>query len=115
MTKEQVQALRDAGISEQAIIDRILGETAGAERHAEPEKHAAEHEKQAAEAAQPAAQANNQPDKADAILAAIDRLTGAIQAGNMRTGRDAQQAQSVEDIMASVLMPAKGKEATHGN
>ena len=100
MTKEQVQALRDAGISEQAIIDRILGEPAGAERPAEPEK-------QAAEAAQPAVQANNQPDKADAILAAIDRLTGAIQAGNMRTGRDTQQEQSVEDIMASVLMPAK--------
>lgn len=100
MTREQVQALRDAGISEQAIIDRILAEPAGAESPAEPEK-------QAVEAAQPAVQANTQPDKADAILEAIERLTGAIQTGNMRTGRDTPQAQSVEDIMASVLMPAK--------
>lgn len=100
MTKEQVQALRDAGISEQAIIDRILGEPTGAESPAEPEK-------QASEAAQPAVQAIAQPDKTDAILEAIERLTGAIQAGNMRTGRDTPQAQSVEDIMASVLMPAK--------
>lgn len=100
MTKEQVQALRDAGISEQAIIDRILGEPESKEKPAEPEK-------QAIEPAKPAEQAIAQPDKADAILEAIERLTGAIQAGNMRTGRDTKQEQSVEDIMASVLMPAK--------
>ena len=100
MTKEQVQALRDAGISEQAIIDRILGESEGTEKPAE-------HEKGAIEPAKPAEQAIAQPDKADAILDAIERLTGAIQAGNMRTGRDAMPEQSVEDIMASVLMPAK--------
>ena len=30
MTKEQVQMLRDAGISENAIIDRIIAETSAA-------------------------------------------------------------------------------------
>lgn len=100
MTREQVQALRDAGISEQAIIDRILGEPEGTDSPSEAEKRAIE-------PAQPKEQAIAQPDKSDAILEAIERLTGAIQAGNMRNGRDTQQEQSVEDIMASVLMPAK--------
>lgn len=100
MTREQVQALRDAGISEQAIIDRILGEPEGKDSPSEAEKVALEPSK-------PVEQANIPTDKSDAILEAIERLTGAIQTANMRTGRDTVQEQSVEDIMASVLMPSK--------
>lgn len=100
MTREQVQALRDAGISEQAIIDRILGEPEGTDSPSGPEKGQLEPSK-------PAEQVNVPTDKQDAILEAIERLTGAIQTANMRTGRETQKKQSVEDIMASVLMPRK--------
>lgn len=102
MTKEQVNALRNAGISESAIIDRILAEDTNNTPEAVPEaENGANNEP---EAAKPAIVPD---DKADAILAAIDRLTGAIRTSNLRTGRDTPNEASVDDILASIVTPVK--------
>ena len=112
MTKEQVQALRDAGIAENAIIDRILAETATAaddqsaaqavpEVQPEPE---AQPEQKAAPAPEP-----KPADRTDEILAAITKLTGALQIQNQHRGRPGAQPESVDDILASVLKPPGAK------
>ena len=102
MTKEQVELLRTAGISEAAIIDRLLQEQTAAPEPApapEPEPAPAP-EPEAPKAEQPDAQSG----KLDAILQAVNNLTGAIQLQNQHTGREAS-SQSVDDILASVLTP----------
>ena len=101
LTKEQVQALRDAGISESAIIDRILTDPAPADpvpadpKPADPKP------------------ADPKPaqhvDRTDDILAAINKLTGALQLSNQQTGRAGAASESVDDILASVLAPPKSK------
>ena len=94
ITKEQVQALRDAGIAENAIIDRILADPAPA----------------APADAKPADPKPAQPvDRTDDILAAINRLTGALQLSNQQAGRAGAASESVDDILASVLAPPKSK------
>lgn len=106
ITKEQVQALRDAGISENAIIDRILADPAPADpAPADP--------KPADPAPADPAPADPKPaqpvDRTDDILAAINRLTGALQLSNQQTGRAGAASESVDDILASVLAPPKSK------
>lgn len=91
MTKEQVEALRSAGISESAIIDRILAESAGpgpenpdAGKKPEPDK-TPEPEKKPEPEKQPAPPA----DRTDEVIAAIQRLTGAVLGHNVNgTGTD---------------------------
>lgn len=101
LTKEQVQALRDAGISESAIIDRILTDPAPADPVPADPKPADP---------KPADPKPAQPvDRTDDILAAINKLTGALQLSNQQTGRAGAASESVDDILASVLAPPKSK------
>lgn len=106
LTKEQVQALRDAGISESAIIDRILTDPAPADpvpadpKPADPKP--ADPKPADPKPAQPV-------DRTDDILAAINKLTGALQLSNQQTGRAGAASESVDDILASVLAPPKSK------
>ena len=101
MTKEQVQLLRDAGISETAIIDRILADTAEAvppEAPAEP----AEPENPVAALPQPDSPSDplQSVPREDKVLAAIEKLTGAIFAQNARSiGRETDDSNSVEKIL----------------
>lgn len=95
MTKEQVQTLRDAGVNESAIIDRILQDM---QAPSEPEETPA-----------PAPDPEPAPapkDRTDEILARLDKLTGVIQKSNQHGGRNEASGQSVDDILASVLTPA---------
>ena len=101
LTKEQVQALRDAGISESAIIDRILTDPAPADPVPADPKPADP---------KPADPKPAQPvDRTDDILEAINKLTGALQLSNQQTGRAGAASESVDDILASVLAPPKSK------
>lgn len=111
MTKEQVQLLRDAGISETAIIDRILQETAeavspdgfGQRQQPEPEP-APEPAKQPAAPAKPEAVPDPQPAREDKILAAIEKLTGAIYNRNvLSSGMEDVPAESAADIIGKAL------------
>lgn len=100
--KGMIKKLSSAGVSPEVILNLLLDEDEpeqAAEVRAEPE--------QIAEAPQPAPAAPEEPDKQDAILAAINKLTGAIQASNMR--RDGMpgpdQAETTETILANLLHP----------
>ena len=108
MTKDQVQLLRDAGISETAIIDRILQETNaespdgfGTETQPKPEPEPTpEPEKQPAQA--PAAEPA--PMREDRILAAIEKLTGAIYNTNvLSSGIDDVPQETAADIIGKAL------------
>ena len=111
ITKEQVQALRDAGISENAIIERILSDPKPADpKPADPKPTDPKSADPAPANPKPADPKPAQPvDRTDDILAAINRLTGALQLSNQQTGRAGAAAESVDDILASVLAPPKSK------
>lgn len=111
MTKEQVEALRSAGISESAIIDRILAESAGPgpenpdagkkpepDKKPEPQKQQ-EPEKKTEPETQPAAPA----DRTDEVIAAIQKLTGAVLGHNVNgTGTDTL-GETGDDIIGKLL------------
>ena len=102
MTKEQVEKLRQAGISESAIIDRILeegepipekpdtvpAEPAAAPAEPEPEKPEAKPEK---------------PDRTDQVLAAIEKLTGAVLGHNVNGSGISDLGKSGDDIIGELL------------
>ena len=89
MTKEQVELLRAAGISESAIIDRILGEKPEPEKKEDPEKKPEPEKKTETE---------------DKILKAIEKLTGAVLSKNINTiGRDDKPEESADDVLGSLL------------
>lgn len=111
MTKEQVQLLRDAGISETAIIDRILQETTPSpdgfsklQQQPEPEP-APEPEKQPAEPVKkPDPVPDPQPAREDKILAAIEKLTGAIYNRNvLSSGMEDVPKETAADIIGKAL------------
>lgn len=101
--KGMVKKLSSAGVSPEIILNLLLDED-------EPEQAAgvrAEPEAPA-EPPQPAAPAQEpEPRKDDAILAAIEKLTGAIHASNMR--RDGmpgpEAAETTDQILANMLHP----------
>lgn len=116
MTKEQVEALKAAGISESAIIDRILAEAAP-----RPEKPDTEEKKPAEEKETKPAQdlapetkpeqekkTEPEPEKKagseDKILAAIEKLTGAILTRNINSiGREDSVPDDADKIIGALL------------
>lgn len=104
--KGMIKKLSSAGVSPEIILNLLLDEDEpeqAAEVRADPA--------QVVQAPQPAetvpAAPEPEPRKDDAILAAINKLTGAIQASNMR--RDGMpgpdQAETTETILANLLHP----------
>ena len=111
MTKEQVEALRSAGISESAIIDRILAESAGPgpenpdagkKTEADPEQKP-EPEKQPDPEKKPETQPAAPADRTDEVIAAIQKLTGAVLGHNVNgTGTDTL-GETGDDIIGKLL------------
>lgn len=101
MTREQVDALRAVGIDDKTIIDLIIKETAAAVApDPEPAAAPADPEPEAPKPEPAASPAAPEPEKEDKILAAIEKLTGAIFARNGQTlGRETDQDNSVESIL----------------
>lgn len=113
MTKEQVNALRAAGIQDKMIIDLIISETAEAVTpDPEPEKKP-ELKKQPEPEKKPEPEKEPEPEKTpepqtDKILAAIEKLTGAVLAHNVAgTGREDEPEKSADDIMGELLRGRK--------
>lgn len=105
MKREQVDALRAAGIPDKTIIDLIISETSEALAPS-PEPAAPEPEPQPAEPAEPEkpAAAPEEPAREDKILAAIERLTGAIYNQNvLYSGREDTPKESAADIIGKAL------------
>lgn len=109
MTKEQVQMLRDAGISETAIIDRILQDT---ELPVSPEAKPADPAPEVPQADPTPEPVLPDPKPArpgptegeDMILKAIEKLTGAIQARNVGSiGTETGGQETVEEILTNAF------------
>lgn len=105
MDKSMVKKLSSAGVDPAVIINLLLDED-------EPEQAAGVRAEPAEIPAEPApqvAQPEPEPRKDDAILAAIERLTGAVQAANIRnmSAGDPTQAETADSILASLIAPAK--------
>lgn len=103
--KGMIKKLSSAGVSPEIILNLLLDED-------EPEQ-AAEVRAEPAQVVQappaetvPAAPAP-EPRKDDAILSAIEKLTGAIQASNIRSmsAGDPAQAETADTILASLIAP----------
>lgn len=105
MDKSMVKKLSSAGVDPAVIINLLLDED-------EPEQAAGVRAEPAEAPAEPAPQVSQpepEPRKDDAILAAIERLTGAVQAANIRTmsAGDPTQAETADSILASLIAPTK--------
>ena len=124
MTKEQVEALKAAGISESAIIDRILEEAAPRpekpdteeKKPAEEKKTKPAEEKKTKPAQDPAPEKKPEQEKKtepepekksgseDRILAAIEKLTGAVLTHNIKSiGREDSVPDDADKIIGALL------------
>ena len=94
-----IQQLKDAGVGSDIILNLILQQPEEATPEPVPE------------APQPAPEPEPAPPTApanDPVLQKIDQLIGVIQASNIiRSGREAQPAESVDDILAAMISPQK--------
>lgn len=92
--KGMIKKLSGAGVSPEIILNLLLDEE-------EPEQ-SDEVRADPAPVPQPA-----EPRKDDAILAAIEKLTGAIHASNMRrdSAGDPGQPETADTILASLIAP----------
>lgn len=104
--KGMIKKLSSAGVSPEIILNLLLDED-------EPEQ-AAEVRADPAQVVQAPLPAENvpsapapEPRKDDVILSAIEKLTGAIQASNIRSmsAGDPAQAETADTILASLIAP----------
>ena len=105
INKGMIKKLSSAGVDPAIIVNLLLDED-------EPEQAAGVRAEPAEASAEPAPQVTQpepEPRKDDAILAAIERLTGAVQAANIRnmSAGDPTQAETADSILASLIAPAK--------
>ena len=109
--KSLVKKLSSAGVDPAVIINLLLDEDEpeqAAEVRADPVQPAADQREE-----QPApAAAAPEPRKDDAILAAIEKLTGAIHASNIinSSAGDPSAKETADDILAAMIRPPKNKE-----
>jgi hypothetical protein len=100
-TREQLKQLKAAGVEDAVLIRLLFDDQEAEEAPADPAPVPAQ-EPAPAPAAAPI------ETGADKILAAIERLTGAVQASNMRSMDGGQPVrETADDILASLIAPKK--------
>lgn len=100
-TREQLKALKAAGVEDAVIVRLMFDDQEAEEAPADP---APAPDPEPA----PAPAAAGVETGADKILAAIERLTGAVQASNMRSMDGGQPVrETADDILASLIAPKK--------
>lgn len=100
-TRDQLKLLKAAGVEDAVLIRLLFDDQEAEEVPADPEP---------APAAEPSSAPAAAPIEtgADKILAAIERLTGAVQASNMRSmDGGAPVKETADDILASLIAPKK--------
>lgn len=105
LPKDLIKKLNEAGVDPTVIVRLMLDdepETVTPDEPADPAP-APEPEPAPSPAPQP-------PAGSDKILEAIERLTGAVQAANIRSmsAGDPMAAETADDILASIISPKKG-------
>ena len=104
MDKELIKKLSKAGVSSDVILALMLDEDEKPQPEQKPEP-TPKPEPKPEPKQQPAAVGN------DAILAAIEKLTGAVQAANIRNmGGSTPKPETADEVLAQIINPT-GKEA----
>lgn len=107
MDKELIKKLSKAGVSSDVILAIMLDEDENPQPEQKPEptpKPEQKPETKPKPEQNPAAVGN------DAILAAIEKLTGAVQAANIRNmGGSTPKQETADDVLAQIINP-NGKE-----
>lgn len=104
LSKDLIKKLNEAGVDPTVIVRLMLDDEPETVTPDEPQDPAPA-PAPAPEPAKPAPAA----DTGDKILAAIERLTGAVQASNiMNFSAGDPKGESVDDILAEMLTPKKG-------
>lgn len=105
MDKELIKKLSKAGVSAEVILALMLYEDEKPEQEQpKPKQEQPKPEQEQPKPEQPAAVGN------DAILAAIEKLTGAVQAANIRNmGGSTPKQETADDVLAQIINPG-GKE-----
>lgn len=110
MKTDLIKKLKDKGVPADVILELMLeDQEPGAEQQSETP---AQEQPAAAQEQQPSAAPEQQPAAApaatDQILAAIERLTGAVQAANIRSmNSGGPQTETADEILASMIAPKK--------
>ena len=109
LPKDLIKKLNEAGVDPTVIVRLMLDD--------EPETVTPDDPQDPAPAPAPApapepapAPAPEPPAGSDKILEAIERLTGAVQAANIRSmsAGDPAAAETADEILASIISPKKG-------
>lgn len=104
-TREQLKLLKAAGVEDAVLIRLLFDDQEAEEVPADPEPAPATEAAPATTSGPAAAPIETGADK---ILAAIERLTGAVQASNMRSMDGGQPVRETsDDILASLIAPKK--------
>lgn len=101
MDKALIKKMAEAGVDPNVIVRLLLDD----EPETVPEPEPAKEEPKT----EPAKEEPKPLPGTDAILAAIEKLTGAVQAANIRNFGTEPKTETVDDILASVVMPKGGK------
>ena len=109
MNTDLIKKLKDKGVPADVILELVLDD----QEPEQPATPAADPTPQPAADPTPQPAADPAPQPAapaatDQILAAIERLTGAIQAGNIRgMNSGGPQTETADEILASMIAPKK--------
>lgn len=101
--RELITGLKDLGLSDSAILAVLSEQTTAAPAAPSAVEAPAPAAAPEPEAPAPAPAAPAPDPREDKILAAIEKLTGAIFASNARsTGRDTPAQETVDDVLAKI-------------
>ncbi len=98
-----VKRLKDAGVSAEIILGLMLEEDPEPAAAGDPPAPAPSPAPDIAKPAAPAAPAPATGSQMDAVLAAIQQLTGAVQAQNRRQTMTPPETQTSADILAQMM------------
>lgn len=105
MDKELIKKLSKAGVSSDVILALMLDE----DEKPQPEQSKPEPEKKPELIPEKDVQLGRATN--DAILAAIEKLTGAVQASNIRSmGGSTPKQETAEDVLSQIINPEGGKK-----
>ena len=107
MDAKMIQKLKEKGVAPDVILDLILEDIPD---QATPEQVPTGPTEPAENKEEPApAPAAPEPVKKDPVMDRLDKLIGLVQRNNiLRDGRGSEPTETVDDILAAMITPAKG-------
>lgn len=109
ISKSIINKLKEKGVAADIILDMILEDE---QEEQKPETDQKAEQKPAEQKPEPEKKPDPEPEKKpdpDPILAAINKLTGAIQASNiLNSGSQGPAAETSQDILAQLINPKGG-------